>query len=123
VHDLAGFDEAGWWRPIVCTGRGKHPLHFFGVIFQGPNGLAWSLGPMQGSLDDVGIHRTKIWVTDDTTEAEAEEVRRLRGHGSMNVRCPHGCTPRIPRDAWNQMVEAVRRVEPAWADVSMYDQP
>lgn len=118
---VAGFDPESWWRPIVCTGRGVHRLEFLGLIFDHAESgqVHWTGGQVLRE-SDPGVAGMRLWQTDETTPDELDHIRALNGQGSMHIRCPQGCTPRIPREEWGRIVERVRRVEVAWLDVSLY---
>lgn len=121
---VVGFDRGRWWVPIVCTGqdRGRrgHRIDVLGLIFEGDDGAThWSPGPLPDE-GGVGIASTRLWIHDDTSPDEAASVRSLMGRGSMYIRCAHGCTPRIPREAWGRLVNDTRPSGVHWLDVSLY---
>lgn len=134
VSTLEGrFDPALWWRPIVCTHSRPDKLSeadVIGLLFDSadrqimtPDGLRgelqWSGGVVLNE-GDVGISFTRVWATNETTDAEQRVLDELQGRGSMYIACTRGCTPRIPRADWGALIEAVRRAEPRWLDVSLY---
>ena len=122
-NSLAGFhpSSGAWWRPILCTGAGTHQITFLGVIFDhAETGQThWSGGVVLAEADP-GIALTRVWPIETTTADELGQIQQLAGKGSMHIRCPYGCTPRIPQEEWFAIVDRVRRVEPDWLDVSLY---
>lgn len=121
VDNLPGFAPTGWWVPIVCTGRHHHAMEFLGVTYQhSETGQTHWSGGVVASETHPGIAPMRVWVTENTSDEEAATVRDLLGRGSMHIRCPQGCTPRIPQEAFSRLIEETRRVEPTWLDVSLY---
>lgn len=119
--DVNGFDPDRRWLPLVCTNHKQHRIELLGILFEPThsNGVHWAGGHVYRE-DDVGIANTQVWRTDDTTDEEAEVIRELEGKGSMHVRCPHGCTPRISREDFVRLIEEAWRVGVGWVDLSLY---
>ena len=107
VHTIHGFDPDRPWLPIVCTGRGTHQIELLDVYFDHSEGSGWHYTARNTRLsrnsrpnpDGPG------WMND--------------GPGSRGVECPVcGWTLRVSRADWSPRLDAARRAELPYLDVS-----
>jgi len=118
---VAGFDRARWWCELVCSNRRMHAPQVVGIAFEHAD------GPSHIAPRVVQLENGSAWVAfapQPLDEDQRAGLRDSRGalhdslHGSWEVRCPNGCTPRVPRDRMDAAVAAARGASLDRVDVS-----
>lgn len=112
VDALPRFHSDQWWRPIVCTDSGTHPLELLGVAYETPTGGVFYDGPHISRDGARG---------DDPDWPRSPDLPDVPHLGSINMRCPAcGHTARIPRVEWAGILSSARQaVELPMIDASI----
>ena len=104
------FPATAWCCPLVCSGRSTHADELLGLVHNegNGNGPTWSprvIHTSDGSVE-ILVHFTRLWATDDTTEAERDALDELRGRGTWLITCPECATsPRRSEAEWWKIIE------------------
>lgn len=103
----SNYVPGSWLLPIVCTGRGAHPMALLSHAFDDPAiGLSYSADPRF-------VHQTRASSAVDVPGVSRESIR---------FTCPQcSATPTVGRERWSQYLCDARADDFVYVDVSRLD--
>lgn len=123
AEDVAGFDPARWWLPVVCIGRkhAHHPFEVLGIVFDHADGRGIHWGGPHIALTQAATTKP-LPPPSPRPDRPALRTHTTSLPGSLNITCP-ACdrTPRVSRGQWSKRISEARHAALPWVDVSTLD--